>query len=85
MGIQNKDKSMTNYSSREQDIARSILFSEGYKSSNSGNCVLIYSENIKRYVLCSEPGSSVSIVPGYGLDDRAVEVRSPTEAKEFFL
>jgi hypothetical protein len=33
----------------------------------------------------SEPGRSVSIVPGYGLDDRAVEVRSPAEAKGFFL
>jgi hypothetical protein len=32
-----------------------------------------------------EPGSSVSIVSGYGLDDRAIEVRSPAEAKEFFL
>jgi hypothetical protein len=29
-------------------------------------------------------GSSVSIVSGYGLDDRAIEVRSPTEAKDFF-
>jgi hypothetical protein len=32
-----------------------------------------------------EPGSSVSIVSGYGLDDRATEVRSPAEAKGFFL
>jgi hypothetical protein len=32
-----------------------------------------------------EPGSSVYIVPGYGLDDQAIEVRSPAEAKEFFL
>jgi hypothetical protein len=31
-----------------------------------------------------EPGSSVSIVTGYWLDDRAIEVRSPTEAKGFF-
>jgi hypothetical protein len=30
-----------------------------------------------------EPGSSVSIVSGYGLDDRAIEVRSPAEAKGF--
>jgi hypothetical protein len=30
-------------------------------------------------------GSSVSIVSGYGLDDRAIEVRSPAEAKRFFL
>jgi hypothetical protein len=28
-----------------------------------------------------EPGSSVSIVSGYGLDDRAIEVRSPAQAK----
>jgi hypothetical protein len=28
-------------------------------------------------------GSSVSIVFGYGLDDRAIEVRSPAGAKEF--
>jgi hypothetical protein len=26
-------------------------------------------------------GSSVSIVSGYGLDDRAIQVRSPAEAK----
>jgi hypothetical protein len=31
--------------------------------------------------LQSEPGTSVSIVSGYGLDDRANEVRSPAEAK----
>jgi hypothetical protein len=38
-----------------------------------------------RIGLCvmSEPGSSVSIVSGYGLDDRAIEVRSPAEAKDF--
>jgi hypothetical protein len=29
--------------------------------------------------------SSVSIVSGYGLDDRAIEVRSPAEDKLFFL
>jgi hypothetical protein len=32
-----------------------------------------------------EPGSSVSIVSDYGLDDWAIEVRSPAEAKGFFL
>jgi hypothetical protein len=32
-----------------------------------------------------EPGSSVSILSGYGLDDRAIEIRSPAEAKGFFL
>jgi hypothetical protein len=30
-----------------------------------------------------EPGSSVSIVSGHGLDGRAIEVRSPTEARDF--
>jgi hypothetical protein len=30
-------------------------------------------------------GSLVSIVPGYELDDQAIEVRSPAEAKGFFL
>jgi hypothetical protein len=29
--------------------------------------------------------SSGSIVSDYGLDDRAIEVRSPAEAKGFFL
>jgi hypothetical protein len=31
-----------------------------------------------------KPGSSVSIMPDYVLDDRTIEVRSPAEAKEFF-
>jgi hypothetical protein len=30
-----------------------------------------------------EPGSSISIVSGYRLDDRAIEVRFPAEAKDF--
>jgi hypothetical protein len=29
--------------------------------------------------------SSVSIVSGYGLDERAIEVRSQAEAKGYFL
>jgi hypothetical protein len=33
----------------------------------------------------SEPGSSVGIVAGYGLDARVMEIRSPAEAKGFFL
>jgi hypothetical protein len=32
-----------------------------------------------------EPDSSVSIVFGYGLDDRAIDVRSPEEARGLFL
>jgi hypothetical protein len=35
--------------------------------------------------LVSEPGSSVSIASGYGLDDRAIEVRSPAKVEGFFL
>jgi hypothetical protein len=34
-------------------------------------------------LLLCEPGSSGSIVSGYGLDDRTTEVRSPVEAKDF--
>jgi hypothetical protein len=33
--------------------------------------------------LKDEPGSSVSIVSSYGLDDRAIEVQSPAEEKDF--
>jgi hypothetical protein len=41
----------------------------------------------KRFSLTShrEAGSSVSILSGYGLGERAIEVRSPAEAKGFFL
>jgi hypothetical protein len=35
--------------------------------------------------IVNEPGNSVRIVSGYGLGDRAVDVRSPAEAKGFFL
>jgi hypothetical protein len=35
--------------------------------------------------LNSALGSSVCIVSGYGLDDRAIEVRFPAKAKGFFL
>jgi hypothetical protein len=34
-------------------------------------------------MMYGELGSSVSIVSGYGLDDQAIEVRSPAEAKGF--
>jgi hypothetical protein len=42
--------------------------------------VFLYTSHIFRI-----RGSSVSIVSGYGLDDRAIEVRSRAEAEEFFL
>jgi hypothetical protein len=37
------------------------------------------------FILLGEPGSSVSIVSGSGLGDRAIEVRSPAEEKGLFL
>jgi hypothetical protein len=37
------------------------------------------------HIVTGSRGSSVSIVSDYGLDDRAIEVRSPAEAKGFFL
>jgi hypothetical protein len=36
------------------------------------------------YYFHEEPGSSVSILSGYGLDDRAIGVRSPAGAKDFY-
>jgi hypothetical protein len=37
------------------------------------------------YWMYSSRASYVSIVSGYGPDDRAIEIRSPEEAKEFSL
>jgi hypothetical protein len=34
-------------------------------------------------IISGEPGSSGSIVSDYGLDDRAIGVRSPARAKDF--
>jgi hypothetical protein len=54
-----------------------ILPSELY----TGEVVLFYGCSL----VLGEPGSSVSIVSGYGQDYRAIEVRSPAEAKGFLL
>jgi hypothetical protein len=35
------------------------------------------------YIPVEKPASSVSIVSGYGLDDRAIDVRTPAGAKDF--
>jgi hypothetical protein len=49
--------------------------------------VTLLQSNSAIIVVCKsdkcELGSSVSIVSGYGLDDQAIEVRSPVEAKDF--
>jgi hypothetical protein len=44
------------------------------------NLVHIYQHFRESYRFHREPGNSVS---DYGLDDRAIDVRSPVEAKEF--
>jgi hypothetical protein len=43
------------------------------------------SRNVFNYVQVGEPSSLVTLVSGYGLGDRAIKVRSPAEAKGFFL
>jgi hypothetical protein len=42
-------------------------------------------EYTSEYTYYVSMGSSVSIMSGYGLDDRAIEVRSLAEAKGFSL
>jgi hypothetical protein len=51
-----------------------------HKISTINSTAYKYARNTIRY---QEPGSSVNIVSDYGLDDRAIEVRSPAEAKGF--
>jgi hypothetical protein len=46
---------------------------------------MFFPEKDKRILFYMSRGNSVSLVSGYGLDDRAIEVRSPAEAKRFFL
>jgi hypothetical protein len=51
----------------------------------SGLAVRVWRSNCWReFIFDREPGSLVIIVSGYGLDDRAIEFRSPTEAEDFF-
>jgi len=42
-----------------------------------------YSLHKRLYDLEGEPGSSVSVVFGYGLEDRVIVFRSPAEVKGF--
>jgi hypothetical protein len=44
------------------------------------NLFIVY---LTTLLVAQEPGSSVSIVSDYGLDDRAIGVRSPAGAKDF--
>jgi hypothetical protein len=52
-----------------------LLFKDifAYKNINQ----VYHTPNIDLQVIVREPGSSVSVVSGYGLDDRAIEVRYP--------
>jgi hypothetical protein len=47
------------------------------------NWNVMYMKFIEVFLIIGEPGSSVSIVSGYGLDDRTIEVRSPQRRKDF--
>jgi hypothetical protein len=47
-------------------------------------CQCLFCTVLVWHSLLNDPGSSVSKVSGYGLDDRAIEVRSPADAKGFF-
>jgi hypothetical protein len=47
------------------------------------NCNRTIHKYLHNNILNVEPGSSVSAVSGYGLDDRAIKVRSPAGAKNF--
>jgi hypothetical protein len=57
--------------------------SKGMELIEAGFCTVW--KNTVYYKNDGEPGSSVNTVSGYGLDDRAIEVRFPAEAKGFFL
>jgi hypothetical protein len=46
-------------------------------------CFVRHSNKTVSFKYYCEQGSSVSIVSDYGLDDLAIEVRSPAEAKHF--
>jgi hypothetical protein len=43
----------------------------------------VFPTRLKVPAAVDEPGSSGSIVSGYGLDDRTIEVRSPAGSKDF--
>jgi hypothetical protein len=47
--------------------------------------IIVFWDIVSCSLIEGELGSSVSIVSGYGLDDRVIDVRSPAEARGFFL
>jgi hypothetical protein len=54
-----------------------------FKHPGQKHALSVDDENFIRYTAWWSRGSSVSTVSGYGLDYRAIEVRSPAEAKDF--
>jgi hypothetical protein len=79
--------SSDNGAKRPEDCSDAVLWNAyslpSVKSDwTSGNTTILFTDY---KLFLREPGSSVSIVSGYGLNDRAIEVRSPTEAKGFFF
>jgi hypothetical protein len=73
--------SLTDVTFVDRDTARSLQST--LSCPNSLHSILILFSLL--LLDLGEPGSSVSIVSGYGLDDQAIEVRFPAEAKGFFL
>jgi hypothetical protein len=66
-------------------MSRSYTSSLCRLNGGSGTTLLHFFTYWSIYRTIGEPGSSVSVVSGYGLDDRAIEVRSSAEVKGFFL
>jgi hypothetical protein len=72
----------TDSRSNLQEIHRRVHYSP---STDNAGLLTLLNSLWNMYTLTQQPGSSVSIVSDYGLDDRATEIRSPSEAKGFFL
>jgi hypothetical protein len=56
-----------------------------WKGVTYANVIHIFIVILHLSLVLMRAGSSVSIVSGYGLDNWAMEVRSPAEAEGFFL
>jgi hypothetical protein len=77
-GVGGRIEKRTAIANRSCYSLRSILKSQPvYRNTK----IIIY-KTLSRLI---EPDSSVSIMSGYGLDDQTIQVRSPAEAKGFFL
>jgi hypothetical protein len=66
-------------------MSRSYISSLCRLNGGNGTALLLFFTYWNIYRTIGEPGSSVSVVSGYGLDDREIEVRSSAKVKGFFL